>query len=460
MKRAALLFVMLAGPAWGESLPLPSIACDTGGGVTTGTCDAKPEDASASPWTMTKPSRTIAGDMVFSSCTVDTNSTDSFAGGTTWTQIGTDNGNIAGLRLTAWWKIAGDGEPASWTLSGTGGTNTLGACAISLWRSIAQSSAYEGNVVETTGTGTTATCGDITVSANALAICYVGALNDPTYTNSASYIEEIDENGTFHGGRVYPSGGATGDVSITLSTSETWVARHMSFAYNSTGVRLWLPSTGALAISPAFPADWNDTEDADRITAVRTRGSTAITTKSTDEASATNDFDVLARQYGIQVGAQTISGVIQSSIRSAESATGANARAQLLIRLVDSAGTAKSTLLAHNTAANAEEFAANATCASGLAASTYGRMQDARTLTSQDAANNDYLLIEIGSRNHNTSATNMTICHSFGDTASTPMDRDNTETTANSPWIDFLGSGLAAPSSGTASRMTMMGVGR
>ena len=61
-------------------------------------------------------------------------------------------------------------------------------------------------------------------------------------------------------------------------------------------LRLYLPSSGAPAISPAFDAAWGDTEDADRIAAVSSPRITAMSDKTCDEALSTNPLNVLARQ--------------------------------------------------------------------------------------------------------------------------------------------------------------------
>lgn len=200
-------------------------------------------------------------------------------------------------------------------------------------------------------------------------------------------------------------------------------------------LRLYLPSSGAPAISPAFDAAWGDTEDADRIAAVSSPSNTAMTDKTCDEAVSTNPLNVLARQYiyGPLTAGWKVEGVVRGVIRCLESNSAADFMAALKIRGVDSAGANPSTLLDISTAALSNELGTSA------ASRLFPRNWTSPILTPWTVpSGGGYLVIEVGVRSVNSSTTNRTATLRFGDTTSN-SDRTEDETATDDlrPWIEF-----------------------
>jgi len=200
-------------------------------------------------------------------------------------------------------------------------------------------------------------------------------------------------------------------------------------------LRLYLPSSGAPGISPAFDAAWGDTEDADRIAAVNSPSNTAMTNKTCDEAVSTNPLNVLARQYiyGPLTAGWKVEGVVRGVIRCLESNSAADFMAALKIRGVDSAGANPSTLLDIATAALSNELGTAA------ASRLFPRGWTSPILTPWTVpSGGGYLVIEVGVRSVNSSTTNRTATFRFGDTTSN-SDRTEDETATDDfrPWIEF-----------------------
>lgn len=195
---------------------------------------------------------------------------------------------------------------------------------------------------------------------------------------------------------------------------------------------LWLPASGAPPISPAFDAGWEDTEDADRILGSRTKGSTAITSKTSDEAVTTNPIDVLARQYvfGPFKRAGTWDGAMLGVIRCQESSASANAQAQVLVKIVSGdGGTVRGTLVAHQTGTSNEY---------GVALTSRYFPKGATTGLAVSAIayqGGDYLVMEIGSRDVEAAATNWTLTQSFGENAAAQLDFSEADTGADNPFF-------------------------
>jgi hypothetical protein len=130
----------------------------------------------------------------------------------------------------------------------------------------------------------------------------------------------------------------------------------------------------------------------------------------------------------------TLSGNVKGIIRCQESATAANMRAQLLIKVVSRDGTTvRGTALAHQTAAGTEfgTTLANRKFPLDWAASP------GTALTNVAYSAGDRIVLEIGYRNDTTSTTTYTATMSFGDNVGTDLAEDQTSTAANCPWIEF-----------------------
>lgn len=226
--------------------------------------------------------------------------------------------------------------------------------------------------------------------------------------------------------------------------------------------RIYLPSSGAAPISPAFAAGWGITGSAARRGAVRTPSGTSHTTKTVAETSSAV-VDVLIAQYVLAdaLAAQTISGTVKGQALAYESATGADARAQITIRVVSADGlTVRGTLLDFDTGALVDEL------------STAGENAQfprggAQALSPVAAQAGDYLVIEIGYRAHNTTSTSRSAGITFGDAAAgdLPEAFGGSSGAFARPWIEFSAAlvfagdpvpGLAALDSGEG--MAVVGV--
>lgn len=200
--------------------------------------------------------------------------------------------------------------------------------------------------------------------------------------------------------------------------------------------RFYLPSSGAAAVSPAFGA-WNLTTGADRIALTRTSGTgqTAFATRAVAETLAAVS-DVLVRQYVSDPlpAAGTLSGSVKGIVRAMESATAADMRAQLLIRVVSNDGaTVRGTALAINTGALASEFG------TALANRRFplGWSGVGAALTDVAYQTDDRIVVEIGYRAHNTVTTSRTGTLEFGNVGTSDLAEDETSTAQLNPWIEF-----------------------
>ena len=448
----SVLFVvalLLAAPSWAASLPTPTLACNAGA-VDDTTCDAVNGGL-----TITKPTHVVAEDLMVAECN-STGTVDSLSGGATWNAVAAEI-TTATFHSRVFQKIVGDAEPATYTLAVTGGGGGAAeSCIVSAFSGIAQTSPVD-TYGSTTGNGTAMTLPTITTAADN-ALIYGVCVNAGAGTSTeATYTEELDGTGFVVARSLKATAGATGTEVFTASITGDYACWHIAFKYNTTGTRLYLPSSGAPGVSPTFDASWEDSDQADRILAVFTRGATAMTSHTSNEETAdTTAKDHLNRQYSIQIGAQTISGVVQCNMRTIESNTLANEVAGIKIWLADSAGTSTSEVLLDMTNAGNSTDEYNAVTA---AARNFPTKARTHTVTSQTSSNNDYLVIELGTYYNNTSSTARTDIFRYGDTAATALDRDDVETTDNHPWCDFL-DGLSAPAAGAcAQSIALMGVG-
>ena len=200
--------------------------------------------------------------------------------------------------------------------------------------------------------------------------------------------------------------------------------------------RLYLPSSGAPSVAPAFDLGWGVTTGADRVRTTRAKSGTLLLNKATAETAAAAT-DVLVRQYvSDPLAPQPIAGTVKAMLRCFESATAADMRAQIVIRLVSSTGTVRATLLARTTTA----LVAASEWATALAARKFpvGWTGAGAALTSATALAGDRLVIEIGYRAHNTVTTSRTGTLQFGDPLATG-DLAETEATQSAlcPWVEF-----------------------
>src|SRR5690349_1662341 len=103
--------------------------------------------------------------------------------------------------------------------------------------------------------------------------------------------------------------------------------------------RIYLPSSGAADVSPAFTASWNSTVGADRVHTAINRRSTGQSTKITAEISGGPKFILLRQFVSNPLAAQTFSGTLKGQIKAAESAAALDATLAILVKVVSNDGT-------------------------------------------------------------------------------------------------------------------------
>jgi hypothetical protein len=191
--------------------------------------------------------------------------------------------------------------------------------------------------------------------------------------------------------------------------------------------RLYLPSTSsAPAISPVDDAAWTHTQNFARAIASATKIASAMTTYSHTNGS-TADKWIIVRQYIFgPLAAQTIAGTVSGRARGIESAGSVDALHAIGIRTIAPDG---STVRGTNKAVGTGgiEYATSLTNRS---------LASAAALTSVDAQDGDYLVIEIGLRQPVSVSAN-TSGISLGDDSASDLPVDNTETNPFNPWVEF-----------------------
>lgn len=212
----------------------------------------------------------------------------------------------------------------------------------------------------------------------------------------------------------------------------------LSVSQATAQTRVYLPSTGAAAVSPSFSAGWEDTGGADRIAlATASGGATTQSTKTVTDTINTIDTDSLVRQYVSPPlnGAQTISGTVKGQAKASESSNAQNARAQVTIYVVSNDGaTVKGTLLNFDASALSSEFSTSAINRKFPLAAI-----SPAALSSVSALDCDRIVIEYGARNHST-GTGVTISMVFGDDSASDLAENETASGVFDPWLEFSGS--------------------
>lgn len=200
--------------------------------------------------------------------------------------------------------------------------------------------------------------------------------------------------------------------------------------------RLWLPSTGAAAVSPAYSAGWDDIPGtADRLALATTSGgTTAHTVLSSVDGNTTTDTDQLARQYVSPPfnGAQTLDGTVKGQIKVQESNAGQNAAPQMTVYVVSNDGSiVQGVALDFYTGGNSSEFS------SSMVNRKFPRSAiSPATLTSVSVQDCDRLVIEYGSRNYST-GSGVTLSYTFGDVGALDLAENETQTASNDAWVEF-----------------------
>lgn len=185
--------------------------------------------------------------------------------------------------------------------------------------------------------------------------------------------------------------------------------------------RIYLPSSGLPAISPAFAA-WTVTSNTDRMMATLTKLSSPFLSKIGAAPGANNS--TCARQYVFgPIAAQTFGGTLKGQIRATRSTSGSPLCA-LYASVVKPDGTLRGVLVPITT----DPTAVTTTTL------TNHNILLSTSVSAVTAVSGDYIVLEYGSM---ADATNRAVSFSFGDSAATDLPEDTTTTTALNPWLEF-----------------------
>lgn len=205
-----------------------------------------------------------------------------------------------------------------------------------------------------------------------------------------------------------------------------------------TPTRFYLPTSGTTTITPAFDSAWDDTSSVTRRPANTTKGTSAFAEVSDTETSTSNTWDVALGQFiSDPLVAQTIAGTVYGVIRAREDNASANARSQMVVRVVSSDGaTVRGTLLAqNNTTTNINEWVVTTTATSARNA-YFPVGSTGAAVTPVTVQNGDRIVIEVGGRAVNTASTTYTLAMRFGENASDAALNESATTEA-APWIEL-----------------------
>lgn len=192
--------------------------------------------------------------------------------------------------------------------------------------------------------------------------------------------------------------------------------------------RIYLPSTGASAVTTTFDASWEQSGSAVRRACSTSKISSAMADHTLPE-DATSGHDHIAVQFCTSdqfSGTGTTSGTIKGQIRCSTGT--ANHTSQLVVRIVSSDGTT----------VRGTVFPEDATGGTTWAGSLTGRNFPKDGSSSVSAVNwqdGDRILIEVGGKTGTGGESAGTL--NFGDDAASDLAEGEADTGADNPWIEF-----------------------
>jgi len=199
--------------------------------------------------------------------------------------------------------------------------------------------------------------------------------------------------------------------------------------------RIYLPSTGAAAVTPATWAFPN--QDAITLAGVTTRINSAFAKRTTTLVGGTGQFKALYRYVVGPLAAQSIGGTVDSLICGQESATNADATYAAAVKIITAAGADRAVLLAptaSDSVTSTYEFSTPAVGAAYLSRYLYDASEVRPVaINTQSCQDGDYLVIEIGFRANG--ANTRTCSLQVGDSGADLSARDQLE--GANPWIEF-----------------------
>jgi len=199
--------------------------------------------------------------------------------------------------------------------------------------------------------------------------------------------------------------------------------------------RFYLPSSGNVNIAPAFAAGWFSTTGADRLPMRVDKQGTSMANKTKNEGT-TNNTNHLLRQYiSPAIKEQTISGQFKAQAL-ANAVFSGEAQSQILVKVIDSTGALRGTLLDLSTAGSTTWVGSYTNRKFPRDYTNGAYPTGGAALSSVDAFYGDRVVVEIGY--HTTGADSESPGCTFGDNNADdqPADSD-TGTTQLNPWVEF-----------------------
>jgi hypothetical protein len=207
--------------------------------------------------------------------------------------------------------------------------------------------------------------------------------------------------------------------------------------------RFYLNTRGQPRVRPSVGAGWENSNVALDVWRSRREmytwhnGSEELSPFGIDNQAAVHDL-LMAQFISEPLSAQTISGTIRAVVQASESNSAANMRSQMHAWVMAPDGSVRGTLTTFTTGALASEWSTTVTSRYFPVGST------GTTVTSVTASAGDRIVVELGARVHDTTATVYNGRLRLGDNHFSspgtswdlPSDQTNTTTTRNG-WIEF-----------------------
>ena len=193
--------------------------------------------------------------------------------------------------------------------------------------------------------------------------------------------------------------------------------------------RLYLPSTGAAEVDPAWSVSWFDatSASAEKLRAVTTRILSEMVTKSMTDTDITNRHYAFGMWVSDRLNSQTIAAQnISCSIKCSETFIGNNLFVHWIVRLLSSEGVYKGDILSFRQDLTEIPIPVN-----------MGSRYDFITTTSQLADGGDRLVIEMGLGGNPATYYYHNGSMIIGDNSNTDLNAANDDTGIRNPWVEF-----------------------
>jgi len=386
---------------------------------------------------ITKPGLTIQGDLMVV-IVAGTSGSTAPAG---WLQKGSTSASYGGYYLKLWYKVHGD-EASTTSYTFTGSTecfmvtfagadvdNPLGA--VGAWESETSTTTptYSGLTTEAENSWALAWCLDYSASSS--------------YTAPGGWTERSDASGVCSDTKPMATPGATGSMDWTASGSSNFAMVGVEIRASKVARRLYFDSAAAAPLTPStLCAQW-DLNTASPLTRKLNdvRGSSAQSWRTYVDASSTNNEDSFLARFVVMLGTGYIQGGFLAVLQCAESSNSANDFSQISIKIIDPSGADRAVLFAGqtDTGTTGSEFPlSNVSPYQANAANRYfPKATLSRAMTPAYCYEGDALVVEIGYRQNSTGTTYTTNMYIGEPSATDLTDANETETTDNTPWIEF-----------------------